>query len=75
MRLLVLAFPLLAATSSLAAGNGQDEVTRSFQKTVALSGNQGLSLDHRFGQVRIHGDGRHEAKISAGYSVQGFQCQ
>jgi len=46
MRLLVLAFPLLAATSSLAAGNGQDEVTRSFQKTVALSGNQGLSLDH-----------------------------
>lgn len=48
----------------------QQEVTRNFEKTITLSGNQGLSLDHRLGEVRIHGDSGHELKISAKIRVQ-----
>jgi hypothetical protein len=50
--------------------SGQDEVKRDFQKTVTLSGNQGVSLDHRLGQVRIHGGSGHEVNISATIRVQ-----
>jgi hypothetical protein len=48
----------------------QDEVKRDFQKTVTLSGNQGVSLDHRLGQVRIHGGAGHEVSIFATIRVQ-----
>ena len=55
---------------ALATEPGQQEVTRDFARTMTLSGNQGLSLDHRFGQVHIHGDAGHELKISAKIHVQ-----
>ena len=55
---------------ALATEPGQQEVTRDFTKTMTLSGNQGLSLDHRLGQVHIHGDSGHELKISAKIHVQ-----
>jgi hypothetical protein len=63
---------LLFSTGSPALGRdpGQQEVTRDFAKTVTLSGNQGLSLDHRLGEVHIHGDSGHELKISAKIHVQ-----
>ncbi len=46
---------LVLATGGPALGKDpvQQEITRDFEKTVALSGNQGLSLDHRFG-TRTH---------------------
>jgi len=61
--------PLLTA-SAFANNAAQNEVTRDFQKTVALSGNQGVSLDHRFGKVNIHGDGGRAVKISATIRAQ-----
>ncbi|HKF26038.1 MAG TPA: hypothetical protein VKB24_08680, partial [Candidatus Acidoferrum sp.] len=48
----------------------QNEVTRDFQKTVTLSGNQGVSVDHRFGRVQVHGQGGREVKIAATIKVQ-----
>jgi len=48
----------------------QEEVRREFSKSFTLSGNQGLSLDHKLGQVRIHGVPGHELKISATIHVQ-----
>ena len=60
-------FPLYAN------GRCQEEVTRDFEKTFTLSGNQGLSLDHRLGQVHIHGVSGHELKISAKIHVQSPQ--
>src|SRR5256885_8061835 len=63
---------LLLAVSAPAFANdpAQDEATRDFEKIFTLSGNQGFSLDHRFGHVRIHGDSGHELKISAKIRVQ-----
>ena len=63
---------LVLGTGGPALGKdpAQREITRDFQKTVALSGNQGLSLDHRFGQVHLHGDSGHEVRISAKIHVQ-----
>jgi hypothetical protein len=58
----ILFLALLVATGlpAFATDPAQEEVTRDFEKTFTLSGNQGLSLDHRFGQVRIHGGAGHE---------------
>ena len=68
---------LLSAALTLSAGfpafandPAQDEVTRDFEKTFTLSGNQGFSLDHRFGHVQIHGGSGHELKVSAKIHVQ-----
>jgi DUF4097 and DUF4098 domain-containing protein YvlB len=71
--LAVLAFAALALASAVRAeenGNPQDEVTRSFEKSLTLTGNQGLSLDHRLGRVHITGGPGHEVKISATIHVQ-----
>jgi hypothetical protein len=68
--LLFAALALSATVPAFANDPAQDEVTRDFEKTLTLSGNQGLSLDHRFGQVHIHGGSGHELKISAKIHVQ-----
>jgi len=61
---------LLSAVPARANRKVQNEVTRDFQKTVTLSGNQGVSLDHRFGKVTIHGESGREVKIAATIKVQ-----
>src|SRR5689334_2734640 len=61
---------VLVAASASGRGATQNEVTRDFQKTVTLSGNQGVSVDHRFGKVMVHGEGGREVKISATIRVQ-----
>jgi hypothetical protein len=62
---------LLAANAPLrATSSAQNGVQRDFQKTVTLSGNQGVSLDHRFGKVQVHGESGHEVRISATIRVQ-----
>ncbi|HUI75986.1 MAG TPA: hypothetical protein VLX32_13635 [Candidatus Acidoferrum sp.] len=58
------------AVGAAASGRPQDEITRNFEKTVTLSGNQGLSLDHRLGHVHVTGVAGHDAKISATIHVQ-----
>jgi hypothetical protein len=63
------ALPLLAS-AVFAKGPAQNEVTREFAKTVTLSGTQGVSLDHRFGRVTIHGQGGREVKIAATIRAQ-----
>ncbi len=71
-RCLALAGLLLgAATGARAASSPEDQVQRTFEKTVALSGGQGLSLDNRFGNVRVNGGGGHEVRITATIRVQG----
>ena len=63
---------LLVASSvpAIASDPAQEEVTRDFEKTATLSGKQGLSLDHRMGQVHIRGNSGRELKISAKIHVQ-----
>src|ERR1043166_194313 len=61
--------PRLAAPA-FANSPAQNEVTRDFQKTVTLGGTQGVSIDHRFGKVTIHGGGGREVKIAATIRVQ-----
>ena len=55
------------------AGNSraaQDTATRSFEKTLTLAPNQTLSLESKFGEVRIHGENGREAKITATIRAQ-----
>jgi len=62
---------LASSVPAVASDPAQEEVTRDFEKTVMLSGKQGLSLDHRMGQVHIRGNSGHELKISAKIHVAG----
>lgn len=54
----VLALPTAAST-------GQDAASRQFQKTLPLAAGQTLSIENKFGEIRIHGENSHEAVISA----------
>src|SRR3989442_15000624 len=73
------AFLVLAAAALLApAGAGapppkseaQEEVTRSFQKTVTLGAGQSVSVDHSFGGMRIHASSGRDVNINATIRVQ-----
>ncbi len=59
-----------AAASLLATNYGQNSATKQFQKTLTLGEGQTLSMDHKFGDVRIHGEGGRDVKISATIRVQ-----
>ena len=61
---------LIGATTTKANKNPEDQVQKSFEKTVTLSGTQGLSLDNRFGSVRVSGGSGHDVKITAAIRVQ-----
>src|SRR2546422_11250363 len=72
------AFLVLGAAALLApAGAGapppkseaQEEVTRSFQKTVTLGAGQSVSVDHSFGGMRIHASSGRDVNINATISV------
>jgi DUF4097 and DUF4098 domain-containing protein YvlB len=62
---------LLVTSAARAERNPEDQIERTFEKTVTLTGNQGLSLDNRFGSVHVSGGSGHEVKINAIIRVQG----
>ena len=57
---------LLAATPGFAAGSSaHDEVTRNFEKTLTLGAGQSVRIEHKFGEVKVHGESGREVRISA----------
>jgi hypothetical protein len=66
----VLAVGCLTAWPLLGRGLGQSTATKEFQKTLPLGANQTLSLEHKFGEVRIHAENTREVRISATIRVQ-----
>jgi hypothetical protein len=60
----------VAALPVLGNGVGQSSATRQFQKTLTLGTSQTVSLTHKYGDVRIHGENGHDVKISATIRVQ-----
>ncbi len=60
--LLVLVCVVLPAAAS--AGR-REEIVRKFEKTVALKPGQGLSIDHKSGDVQVRTHKAAEARISA----------
>jgi len=53
------------ALPAAAANSAQDAASREFKKTLPLAAGQTLSVENKFGEVRIHGENSHEAVISA----------
>jgi hypothetical protein len=65
------AIALMAGAMYVAnAQAAQDTATRNFEKTLTLGANQTLSLESKFGEVRIHGENGREAKITATIRAQ-----
>ena len=63
---------LLTAFPALASRNWpQDEVTRNFDKTLTLGAGQSVRVEHKFGEVKVHGESGREVKISAVIRAQG----
>jgi hypothetical protein len=63
-------FVLPSIAYAAAGAAPQDQISRNFEKTFTLSGNQGVSLDHRMGHVRVTGVAGQDVKISAVIHVQ-----
>jgi hypothetical protein len=59
------------ALPTAAAGSPQDSTTREFHKSLPLAAGQTLSIENKFGEIRIHGENSHEAAISATIRSQG----
>jgi DUF4097 and DUF4098 domain-containing protein YvlB len=59
-----------ALVAAPVARAGQENASRSFEKTLTLGTNQTLSLESKFGQVTIHGENGREAKITATIRAQ-----
>src|SRR5690242_10731833 len=53
------------ASPAAASNTGQDSATREFHKTLPLAAGQTLSIESKFGEIRIHGENSHDAVISA----------
>lgn len=67
----VLSALVLAGGNPVQAANpGQDQVSKDFQKTLTLGTGQSVRIEHKFGEVRIHGESGREVKISATIKVQ-----
>ena len=60
---LVCAMSFATGPSAPAANRGQEEVSRDFQKTVTLGTGQSVHIEHKFGEVRVHGESGREVKI------------
>src|SRR6266567_4729362 len=67
---LLSALLVLAGKPALAANPGQEQISKDFQKTVTLGAGQSVSVEHKFGEVKLHGEGGREVKISATIRVQ-----
>src|SRR6266478_2232495 len=62
---------LVGAERPARAGNSaQEQVTKEFQKSVTLGGGQSVHVEHKFGEVRLHGEAGREVKISATIRAQ-----
>ena len=59
-----------AGQCAAAANRGQEEVSRDFQKSVTLGAGQSVHIEHKFGEVRVHGESGREVKISATIRAQ-----
>jgi DUF4097 and DUF4098 domain-containing protein YvlB len=59
-----------AEQRAVAAHSAQDEVSKDFQKTVTLGAGQSVNVEHKFGEVRVHGESGRDVKISATIRVQ-----
>ena len=59
-----------AGQYAVAANRSQEEVSRDFHKTVTLGAGQSVHIEHKFGEVRVHGDSGRDVKISATIRVQ-----
>jgi len=69
---LLFAATFLAAEqrATAAAHSAQEEVSKDFQKTVALGAGQSVRVEHKFGEVKVHGESGREVKVSATIRVQ-----
>ena len=67
---LVFAALLASGKSAEAAHSSQDEVKRDFQKTVTLGAGQSVRVEHKFGEVRVHGESGRDVKIAATIRAQ-----
>ena len=71
MALKVAAVLLLTALPALAAGGrGQEEVTRNFEKSLTLGAGQSVRIEHKFGEVKVHGESGRDVRISATIRAQ-----
>src|SRR5882762_3814123 len=61
---------LFSGKPVLAENFAQEQVLRDFQKTVTLGAGQSLRVEHKFGEVRLHGESGREVKISATIRAQ-----
>src|SRR6266481_936362 len=67
---------LVGAERPARAGNSaQEQVTKEFQKSVTLGGGQSVHVEHKFGEVRLHGEAGREVKISATIRAQASSHQ
>src|SRR5205814_7524682 len=61
---------VLLAGEPMFGANAQEQVTKDFQKSVTLGAGQSVRVEHKFGEVRVHGESGREVKISATIRVQ-----
>src|SRR6267143_556294 len=61
---------LIAGKPALAASSAQEQVSSDFQKTVTLGAGQSVRVEHKFGEVRLHGESGRDVKISATIRAQ-----
>src|SRR6266481_4943924 len=61
---------LIAGKPVLAENSAQEQVSRDFQKTVTLGAGQSVRVEHKFGEVRLHGESGRDVKISATIRAQ-----
>jgi hypothetical protein len=62
---------LFAAIPASAAGSrAQEEVTRNFEKSLTLGAGQSVHIEHKFGEVKVHGESGRDVKISATIRAQ-----
>jgi DUF4097 and DUF4098 domain-containing protein YvlB len=55
----------LTLQSAVLAGEQREEVTRSFDRTLTVSGTPTLQVEHRTGDLRVRGHARAELRIQA----------
>ena len=68
--LLFAAMFFVAVQRAAAAHSAQEEVSKDFQKTVMLGAGQSVRVEHKFGEVKVHGESGREVKVSATIRVQ-----
>jgi len=59
-----------AAGKPAVAARSEEQVSKDFQRTVTLGAGQSVHIEHKFGEVRVHGESGRDVKISASIRVQ-----